>query len=150
VAFKYGYLHHILRLMVVANFMTLSLIHPHSMYKWFMEFSLDSYDWVMLPNVHGMASYSTSLLSTKPYISSSNYVLKMSDYRKDGKWDTLWDALYYNFLFRHEQMLEGNGRLFFMLRNAKRKTEEERAELVRRADVFLATLRNVGKRKLLA
>lgn len=147
VAFKYGYLHHILRLMLMANFMTLSMIHPHEMYKWFMEFSLDSYDWVMLPNVHGMASYSTDLLSTKPYISSSNYVLKMSNYKKDGKWDRLWDAMYYNFLFTHEDRLTGNGRLFFMLNNARKKSAEEREAFIKHAQTFLSTLRSVSKRK---
>lgn len=147
VAFKYGYLHHILRLMLVANFMTLSMIHPHEMYKWFMEFSLDSYDWVMLPNVHGMASYSTDLLSTKPYISSSNYVLKMSNYKKDGKWDRLWDAMYYNFLFTHEDRLTGNGRIFFMLNNARKKSAEERENLIKHAQTFLGTLKSVSKRK---
>ena len=83
-AFKYGYLHHIERLMVISNYMVLFGISPKEMCKWFTEFSLDAYDWVMEFNIYCMASYCGKYTS-KPYISSSNYILKMSTYKKD-KW----------------------------------------------------------------
>lgn len=58
-------------------------IHPDEVYKWFMEMFIDSYDWVMVPNIYGMSQFSDGgLMATKPYISSSNYILKMSDYGK--------------------------------------------------------------------
>ena len=89
-AFQYGYLHHILRLMVMCNFMNLMNIHPDDVYKWFMEFSLDSYDWVMINNVYSMGMFSDNGLTTsKVYISSSKYILRMSDVKKDGHWDCL-------------------------------------------------------------
>ena len=79
-AFSYGYIHHILRLMVMCNFMNLCQIHPSQAYNWFMEFSLDSYDWVMINNVYSMGFYADGgLTTTKPYISSSNYLLKQSN-----------------------------------------------------------------------
>ena len=78
---KTGYLHHIERLMIVSNFMNLLQIHPNHIYKWFMELFVDAYDWVMVPNVYGMATYADGgLMTTKPYISGSNYLKKMSDY----------------------------------------------------------------------
>lgn len=97
-AFEIGYLHHIVRLMVMSNFMNICKIKPDDVYKWFMEFSIDSYEWVMIGNVYGMGMWSDGGLSMrKPYISSSNYLLKMSDYKKD-EWSEIWTALYYNFL----------------------------------------------------
>ena len=113
-AFKTGYLHHIERLMVMLNFMVLSRIHPLEIYKWFMEFSCDSYDWVMVGNVYGMGYFSTNTMR-KPYLSTSNYILKMSDYKKDGHWNEIWDYLFYNFLLDNKLKLKGGAA--FYLRN---------------------------------
>jgi deoxyribodipyrimidine photolyase-like uncharacterized protein len=78
-----GYIHHILRLMVVGNFMNLVGIHPDDVYKWFMEFSLDSYDWVMIGNVYSMALWADGgLTMRKPYISGDGYIMKMGNYSK--------------------------------------------------------------------
>ena len=104
-AFYYGYLHHIERLMVVGNFMNLSGISPKEGYKWFMEFSCDSYDWVMHQNVLDMVFFvSGGKTMRKPYVSSSNYVLKMSNYKK-GEWSEEWDDLYWKFMKRNKQKL---------------------------------------------
>jgi len=103
-AFKNGYLNHIERLMVMANYMNLSGIHPEEMFKWFMEFPIDSYEWVMRQNVD-MGSFMTGgLTMRRPYLSSSNYILKMSDYKK-GKWSEKWDKLYKAFLKKHKKKL---------------------------------------------
>ena len=97
-AFELGYLHHIVRLMVMANIMNLCQLHPNEVYKWFMEFSIDSYDWVMIGNVYSMGMWADKgLTMRKPYISSSNYLLKMSDYKKNN-WTYIWTCLYYKFL----------------------------------------------------
>jgi len=81
-----GYIHHILRLMVVGNFMNLVGIHPDDVYKWFMEFALDSYDWVMVGNVYSMALWADAgLTMRKPYISSDGYIMKMGNYSKASK-----------------------------------------------------------------
>ena len=69
---KTGYLHHIERLMVLGNFMLLCEFDPDEVYRWFMELFIDSYDWVMVPNIYGMSQFADGgLMSTKPYISSS-------------------------------------------------------------------------------
>lgn len=100
-----GYLHHISRLMVVGNFMNLYGISPQQGFKWFMEFSCDSYDWVMCQNIYGMAFFSDGgKTMRRPYLSSSNYILKMSNYKKD-KWSDIWDKMYKDFLKKNKTSL---------------------------------------------
>ena len=116
-AFKYGYLHHIERLMIVANYMTLYGIKPLEMYRWFMEFSLDSYDWVMEYNIYCMASYSDGgQFTSKPYISSSVYILKMSNYNKSDTWTEKWNELFWYFLAKHKNKIKKIGRLSMLLK----------------------------------
>ena len=146
VAFSVGYLHHIQRLMLLGNFMTILGIDPDEMYKWFLEFSLDAYDWVMIPNVYGMASFASDLMSTKPYISGSNYVLKMSDYKK-GDWTHIWDSLYYDFLDRNEEMLSGNYRMSMMYANWRKKTDQQKADLLSTAEKFRQSIYSIKKPK---
>lgn len=103
--FKYGYLHHIMRLMVVGNYMNLMGMHPKEGFRWFMEFACDSYEWVMCQNVLGMAFYADGgVTMRRPYISSSNYILRMSHFKK-GAWSDKWDKLYRAFLKKHRGRL---------------------------------------------
>ena len=103
--FETGYLHHIERLMVVGNFMNLYGLHPKEGFKWFMEFSCDSYEWVMNQNVYDMVFFvSGGATMRRPYASSSNYVLKMSNYKK-AEWCDEWDDLYYKFLKKNKKKL---------------------------------------------
>lgn len=97
-ALEYGYAHHIVRLMVFLNFFIINEIDPKQIYKWFMEVvSIDAYDWVMIPNIYSMGHFS-SIGMRRPYLSSSNYITKMSDYKRDGKWDEVWDHKYRSFV----------------------------------------------------
>lgn len=103
--FNSGYLHHIERLMVVGNYMNLNRISPKEGYKWFMEFSCDSYDWVMHQNVLDMVFFVTGgKTMRRPYISSSNYILKMSNYKKN-EWADNWDDLYKTFVKSNKKKL---------------------------------------------
>ena len=104
---KYGYLHHIERLMIMGNIGLLLQINPKELYDWFMICFIDSYEWVMIPNVYGMSQYSLINISmmTRPYISSSNYIKKMSDYKKED-WYDKWDALYWNFVNNNREILK--------------------------------------------
>ena len=78
---KTSYAHHIERLMILGNFMLLCEFDPDEVYQWFMELFIDAYDWVMVPNVYGMSLFADGgLMSTKPYISSSNYIKKTVSY----------------------------------------------------------------------
>ena len=104
---RYGYLHHIERLMIMGNIGLLLQINPKELYDWFMICFIDSYEWVMIPNVYGMSQYSLTNISmmTRPYISSSNYIKKMSDYKKED-WYDKWDALYWNFIKNNKEILK--------------------------------------------
>jgi len=97
-AITYGYSHHIIRLMVFLNFMIINEIKPDDIYKWFMEVvSIDAYDWVMISNIYSMG-YFSKIGMRRPYLSSSNYIIKMSNYKKDGKWNVIWDDKYRSFV----------------------------------------------------
>ena len=118
-----AYAHHIERLMILGNFMCLCEINPNEIYKWFMEYFIDAYDWVMVPNVYGMSQYADGgLITTKPYISSSNYILKMSDYKSNEPWCHIWDGLFWRFLSKNESKLRKNPRIGLLV-NQLKKTE---------------------------
>lgn len=133
-AFKYGYLHHIERLMVMGNFMTLCRIKPEEQYKWFMEFSLDSYDWVMYQNILMISYADGGYTMRKPYLSSSNYILKMSNYSKKESWTDLWSALFYLFLVDKEKELSKTVyiRNLSYWNKLKKADQEERTQMVKK------------------
>lgn len=117
---RLAYAHHIERLMILGNIMCLCEIHPNAVYTWFMECFIDAYDWVMVPNVYGMSQYADGgLMTTKPYISSSNYIRKMSDF-PTGPWCDIWDALYWRFVHKHRAFFEANPRLSVMTHHLDR------------------------------
>ena len=137
---KFGYCHHIERLMIIGNFMLLCRIHPNQVYKWFMEMFIDSYDWVMVPNVYGMSQFSDGgIFSTKPYISSSNYVKKMSNF-KSGSWCEIWDGLFWKFIKDNESYFRKQYRLAMLTRNLDKMTEEKLNSHLRIAEGFLKDL----------
>lgn len=134
---KNAYVHHIERLMVIGNFMLLCEIDPDEVYQWFMELFIDAYDWVMVPNVYGMSQFADGgLMSTKPYISGSNYLLKMGDFQK-GDWQFLWNALYWRFIHTHRAFFAGNPRMRMMVSAFDKFSEEKKTSLMKVADEFL-------------
>jgi deoxyribodipyrimidine photolyase-related protein len=105
-----GYAHHIERLMVLGNAMALLRIHPDAVYEWFMEMFIDAYDWVMVPNVYAMSQFAAGdEITTKPYVSGSNYLRKMSDLPAGG-WTADWDGLYWTFIDDHRAVFAANPR----------------------------------------
>ncbi len=132
-----GYCHHIERLMILGNFMLLCEFDPDDVYRWFMELFIDAYDWVMVPNVYGMSQFADGgMMATKPYISGSNYVLKMSDYSK-GEWTSTWDGLFWNFLHQQRSFFEGNPRLSMLLGTWDKMNEEKQNTHLTNAQNFL-------------
>ncbi len=131
-----GWAHHIERLMLAANLMNLSGIRPQEVYRWFMEMSVDAYDWVMVPNVFGMGLTSDGgIFTTKPYICGSNYVLKMGDFKR-GEWCDVMDGLLWWFVASHEAKLKVNQRLAPMVANLPR-VARRRPEIFSLADRFI-------------
>ncbi|MDX9789886.1 MAG: cryptochrome/photolyase family protein, partial [Candidatus Kapabacteria bacterium] len=91
---KYSWCHHNERLMLLGNFMQLCGFSPDSIYDWFMTMFIDSYEWILVPNIYGISQYADGgLISPKPYFSGSDYIIKMSNYSR-GEWSDIWDALY--------------------------------------------------------
>jgi len=135
-----GFCHHIERLMVLGNFMLLCRIHPDEVYRWFMEMFVDSYDWVMVPNVYGMSQFADGGgFTTKPYISGSNYIRKMSDF-KQGSWCEIWDALFWTFIGDHEKFFSKNPRLALMTASWHRMELSKKSALKNLAAEYLAKL----------
>ena len=133
---KYAYAHHIERLMILGNSMLLSEIDPVEVNEWFMTLFIDAYDWVMLPNVFGMSQYASgSLMTTKPYISGSNYILKMSHYKKDA-WTETMDGLYWQFVDKHKQLLSSNPRTSMMVSMYKKMPIPRKNALLLKANAF--------------
>jgi deoxyribodipyrimidine photolyase-related protein len=132
-----GYIHHIERLMIMGNAMFVSQIHPKEVYQWFMEMTIDAYDWVMVPNVFGMSQFADGgSMVTKPYMSGSNYVLKMSWYQKDD-WCDIWDGLYWGFVEKHRISLARNPRMKIMVSQLDHMNEDRKRIIGYRAQDFL-------------
>lgn len=137
-----AYLHHIERLMVVGNAMFLCQIQPDEVYRWFMEMFADSYDWVMIGNVYYMSQWASDAITTKPYISSSAYLMRMSDYER-GEWCDDWDALYWAAVHKHAALIRKNYRLAAQVAFWEKKPAEQRKTLLERAE---AVLRRIGQK----
>ena len=137
---KTGYCHHIERLMVLGNFMLLCEFDPDEVYRWFMEMFIDAYDWVMVPNVYGMSQFADGgTFATKPYISGSNYLRKMSDYPK-GDWEKIWDGLFWNFMDKQSAFFSSNPRLVMLVRSWEKMDPAKKETHLKTAQKFLATL----------
>jgi len=122
--------------------MVLCEFDPDDVYKWFMELFIDAYDWVMVPNVYGMSLFADGgLMSTKPYISSSNYIKKMSNYGK-GDWEKIWDGLFWTFMDKHRSFFESNPRLAMLTRNLDRMKKETLESHFNNAQAFFDVLDN--------
>ena len=103
-----------------------------------MEMYIDSTEWVMIPNVYGMATYSDGgLMSTKPYTCGSNYILKMSNY-KSGEWCNVVDGLYWRFVDRHRSFYQSNPRLGFQVSMLNKMDSSKKLKLFDLADRFIA------------
>ena len=134
---KFAYSHHINRLMIIANLMNLTGIHPNEMYRWFMEMYIDAYDWVMVPNVYGMGSYADGgIFSTKPYICGSSYMLRMSNYSK-GDWCDTVDGLYWRFVEKNINFFKSNPRLAVMTRSLEKMNKERKKDIFKKAEIFI-------------
>jgi deoxyribodipyrimidine photolyase-related protein len=135
-----GYCHHIERLMVAGNFMLLCEFDPDEVHRWFMEMYVDAYDWVMVPNVYAMSQFADGGgMCTKPYISGSNYLMKMSNFKK-GDWQPIWDGLFWRFMHVHREFFLSNPRLGMLVRTFDKMTSEKQQQHLLAADRFLNSI----------
>lgn len=133
-----AYNHHIERLMVMSNFMLLCEFAPNQVYQWFMEMYVDAYDWVMVPNVYGMGQFADGgLICTKPYISGSNYLFKMSNYKKGEAWSEIWDSLFWRFIYTHRDFFLKNPRLGMLLKTFDKWNDTKKKTTLKIANDYL-------------
>lgn len=136
-----GYCNHIERLMILGNFLLLTEASPHEIYRWFMAYFVDAYDWVMVPNVYGMSQYADGgVMTTKPYISSSNYILKMSNYPK-GEWTDIWDGLFWRFVDKHRSLFSSNNRTLNLV-NIINKNKEIISKKIKKVESWISCYKN--------
>ena len=134
---KFGWSHHIERLMILSNIMNLCEVEPKSVYKWFMEMFVDSSDWVMVPNVYGMGLFSDGgIFATKPYICGSSYFMKMMDFKR-GNWCNVMDGLYWRFIDRNRKFFLKNPRLSMMVRIFDKMKEDRKKLILSEANKFI-------------
>ena len=145
-----AYAHHINRLMITGNFALMAGIAPAEIEEWYLCVYADAYDWVELPNVHGMSIYADGgLMSSKPYAAGGAYIDRMSDYcesctyspkLKTGPKACPFNYLYWAFLVRNTDKLAGNHRLAMPYRTIERWGEERRGAIMAEAEAFLDSL----------
>ncbi|MEJ2162667.1 MAG: cryptochrome/photolyase family protein [Robiginitalea sp.] len=138
-----AYAHHIQRLMITGNFALLVQANPEEVDRWYLGIYADALEWVQLPNTRGMSQFADGgIVGTKPYISSANYIHKMSNYCKDCQYDPKerlgpkacpFNALYWNFLHAKRDVLADNPRMGMMYRLLDKKDPEELEALTQRA-----------------
>ncbi len=126
----HGWVHHIQRLMVLANLSTLAGIRPQEVVRWMTDSFVDGQEWVMLPNVLGMGMHADGgRMATKPYVSGGAYINRMSDHCRDCRYDPKrrtgddacpFTTLYWDFLDRHRRTFAGNNRMAQPLRGLDR------------------------------
>jgi deoxyribodipyrimidine photolyase-related protein len=127
--------------MILGNFCLLTKIDPDAVYNWFMDMFIDSYEWVMVPNVYGMSQYADGgSITTKPYISSSNYIRNMSEYGK-GDWSSLWDSLFWNYIDENKEKIYEIPRMRVIIYNLDRIPGDKIAEYKNLAKIFMDNLR---------
>ena len=147
---EYAYAHHIQRLMITGNFALLAGVDPKALHEWYLLVYADAYEWVELPNTLGMSQFADGgLLGSKPYASSGNYINRMSNYcggcrynvkKKTGKDACPFNALYWDFLNRNADKLQGNPRMGQMYATWRRMKADTREEYLASAAEFLQTL----------
>ena len=148
---EHGYSHHIPRLMVLSNFSNLTKTDPRKLNEWFWFAYVDAYEWVTLPNVLGMSTFADGgVLGSKPYVSSGNYINKMSNYcrsceysitKKTGENACPFNYLYWDFIDKERETFNDSGRVNFMVNMYEKKSDENKQEIAESTERFLSQLK---------
>jgi deoxyribodipyrimidine photolyase-related protein len=152
---RHAYAHHIQRLMVIGNFALLTGLAPAAVEEWYLMVYADAYEWVELPNTHGMALFADGgVMASKPYAASGAYINRMSNYCSGCRYDPKlkmgegacpFNYLYWYFLHRNEAVLRKNPRMALALRNLDRMPVDRLRGTIDCAEEFLASAACKGK-----
>lgn len=144
---NYAYAHHIQRLMVTGNFALLAGIDPNEVDEWYLGIYIDAIEWVEITNTRGMSQFADGgIVGTKPYVSSANYIDKMSHYCKDCYYDKKvktgpkacpFNSFYWNFYDRNRDKLEKNPRIGMAYRTWDKMDSEKKTALLNQAESYL-------------
>jgi deoxyribodipyrimidine photolyase-related protein len=147
---RHAYAHHIQRLMVTGNFALLAGLSPKEVEAWYLLVYADAFEWVELPNTHGMALFADGgVMASKPYAASGAYIDRMSDYCSHCRYDPAvklgpkacpFNYLYWDFLIRNEAKLKSNPRMAMPYRTLTKMDAERKAEIARQSKLFLDKL----------
>ncbi len=142
---KVAYAHHIQRLMVTGNFALLAGIHPDEVDDWYLGIYIDAIEWVEMPNARGMSQFADGgIVGTKPYVSSANYIDKMSNYCKSCYYDKKekvgnkacpFNSFYWHFYHRNEEKLSKNPRIGMVYRTWEKM--KNKSEILEQAEEYL-------------
>jgi len=145
---EHAYAHHIQRLMVTGNFMLLAGIDPNDVDAWYLGIYIDAIEWVEITNTRGMSQFADGgIVGTKPYVSSANYIDKMSNYCDSCKYDKKkktgvnacpFNSLYWDFYHRNEDKLAKNPRIGMMYRTWSKMNNQQ--EILNQAKIYLENI----------
>ena len=146
---RYGYAHHIQRLMVTGLFALLYGVHPRRVHEWYLAVYVDAVEWVELPNTLGMSQYADAgVMASKPYVASGKYIQRMSNYCSGCRYDPAqstgptacpFTTLYWDYLLQHEPALRKNQRMAMQVRNLARLDDSQRAAIQLQAQAVRET-----------
>jgi deoxyribodipyrimidine photolyase-related protein len=146
----YAYAHHIQRLMITGNFALLAGIHPDDVDSWYLGIYIDAIEWVEITNTRGMSQFADGgIVATKPYVSSGNYINKMSHYcknchyqvkQKTGEASCPFNSLYWHFIDRNKKRLEKNPRMGMTCRTWNKMDKEKCRDILDTANNYLENL----------
>lgn len=153
-----AYAHHIQRLMITGNFALMAEVHPDEVDAWYLGIYIDAIDWVEITNTRGMSQWADGGgVATKPYISSANYVNKMSDYCKNCHYDYKskykkegdkkepcpFNSFYWDFLVKHKDKLSNNMRMSMVYRVWDKMDSEEQNKVLKQATEYKKDLQKL-------
>jgi deoxyribodipyrimidine photolyase-related protein len=144
---KLAYAHHIQRLMITGNFALLAQCDPDEVDQWYLGIYMDAVQWVEITNTRGMSQYADGgIIGTKPYVSSANYIHKMSNYCNECYYDRTkrhgdkacpFNSLYWNFFMRHKDRLAKNMRTAMVYNLLNKMKKQEKSSIKKQAEIYL-------------
>ncbi|GAB3245275.1 cryptochrome/photolyase family protein [Chitinimonas naiadis] len=145
-----AYAHHIQRLMITGNFALLAGCSPDEVDAWYLGIYIDAFEWVEMPNTRGMSQYADGgIVGSKPYAAGANYIQRQSDYcagcqyqpkQRVGTNACPFNALYWDFLARHQERFQHNPRMGIPLSGWNRLAKDDQATVREQAAYYLARI----------